>query len=102
MQPLAEASGKLEHAAICHEHHNIARRVQDSGADLAGFKMAIDLGAQAASTSPSMYAEMCSQTCLQSILMRPTQTILPVWAQILSIWEPDPVATGPVRDADEP
>jgi len=46
MESLAEAGGKLEDAVVGHEDDDIARGIQNCGADLAGFEMFVDLAAQ--------------------------------------------------------
>ena len=46
MQPLAESCGQLEDAIVGEQHDDVARGVEHRGADLAGFKMLVDLGAQ--------------------------------------------------------
>ena len=46
MKAGAEAGGEFEGAIVCHEHDDVARGVEDRGADFAGFEMAVYFGTQ--------------------------------------------------------
>ena len=54
VEALTEAGGQLEDAVVGNQNDEVAGGVKNRGADLAGFEMAVDFGAQLASTSPSM------------------------------------------------
>jgi hypothetical protein len=43
MQAGAVPRGKLEHALIGHQDHNVPGGVENRGTDLAGFQMAVNL-----------------------------------------------------------
>ena len=46
VQAIAVAGGKLKHAIVGNQHHNISRGVQHGRADLTGLQMLIDFRAQ--------------------------------------------------------
>lgn len=46
VEPIAESGGKLEHAIVRDQDHDVTRGVQYGRANLAGLKVVIDLSAQ--------------------------------------------------------